>query len=171
MRYENVTTQVYEVLEEVRDKYFDDLQNAKIKCLFDTKKRMRGKKVVIAAIKKTNDLLKHLTAEEAKKEEGFDYIIFIDKVAWENTVPEDRIRLLRHELRHSLVCTEDVKDPYRIEPHDIEDFVEEVKLNADDPGWANRVSTLVSDIYDQRKEEEKEAKKLARKQAKKNKTN
>lgn len=162
-RFEDASELVYKVLIEVRDEFFSELQNAKIKCLFDTKKRSKGGKIVLATIKKTNDLLKHLTVDEAKSEEGFDYIIFIDKIAWDNIAHEDRVRLLRHELRHSEVLIDDVKDPYKIVPHDIEDFIEEVKLNKDDPGWARRVSTLAEDIYAQMKEQEKAAKKLAKK--------
>jgi len=163
MRFESVDENVYEMLETVRSKYFPDLLNAKIKCLFDTKKRTKGGRVVLASIKKTNDLLKLLTAKEAKDNEGFTYLIFIDKVAWQNIENKDKIRLLRHELRHTSVSIDDEKDPYRIVDHDIQDFIEEVKLNSDDPGWAKRVASLTEDIYDQMKEQEKAAKKKNKK--------
>jgi len=163
MRYEDVDSSVVKVLDEVRSTWFKELSQAKIKCVFDLKERKSKGRVVLASIRKTNDLLRHLTAEEAKDEFGYDYIISIDKVVWEAIGPEDRVRLLRHEGRHAFyVEDEDAKDPYKIVDHNIQDFIEEVKLNQDDPGWAMRVATLAEDIYAQRKEQEQEAKKAGK---------
>uniref|UniRef100_A0A6M3LXX9 Putative phage metallopeptidase domain-containing protein n=1 Tax=viral metagenome TaxID=1070528 RepID=A0A6M3LXX9_9ZZZZ len=163
MRYEDCGSDVVKLMGEIQDKYFQDLRSAKIKCIFDTKLRKSKGRVMLATIRKTNELLRHLTIEEAKTEEGFDYIVTINKKAWELTSDVDKERLLRHELRHSFISHEDVKDPYRIIDHDIQDFVEEVKLNVDDPGWANRVSALVLDAYEQEREAAKEAKKAKKK--------
>jgi hypothetical protein len=155
MRYLDCGKEVYNMLNEVQDEFFEELRSAKIKCLFDTKKRKSRGKIRLADIRKTNDLLRHLTSEEAKTEDGFDYILTIDKKVWEHTEEIDRKRLIRHELRHTFVDGE-AKDPYKLVPHDIEDFVEEVKLNSDDPGWANRVASMISDIYEQEKDDAKE---------------
>jgi len=38
-------------------------------------------------------------------------------------------------------------------PHSLEDFYEEVDLNADDPRWAPRVSEMVTLIYEQGEDE------------------
>ena len=167
MRFEEVTNDVYEVLEKVREKYFPELLNAKIKFLFDTKKRTKGSRVVLANIRKTNDLLKLLTAKEAKNNEGFTYIVTVDKIVWQNIDSKDKIRLLRHELRHTSVSIDDEKDPYKIVEHDIQDFIDEVTLNNDDPGWAKRVAGLAEDIYDQMKEQEKAAKRKSKKSKRK----
>lgn len=167
MRFEEVTNDVYEVLEKVREKYFPELLNAKIKLLFDTKKRTKGSRVVLANIRKTNDLLKLLTAKEAKDNEGFTYIVTVDKIVWQNIDSKDKIRLLRHELRHTSVSIDDEKDPYKIVEHDIQDFIDEVTLNNDDPGWAKRVAGLAEDIYDQMKEQEKAAKRKSKKSKRK----
>lgn len=164
MRFEDTDSSVTKVLDEVRGTWFKELKEAKIKCVFDTKIRKSKGKVVLACIRKTNDLLRHLTAEEAHDELGYDYIIAIDKVVWEAIGPEDRIRLIRHEMRHTfLVEDEETKDPYKIAPHDIEDFIAEVQLNQDDPGWASRVVALAENIYAQMKEQEQEAKKAGKK--------
>ena len=163
MRFEEVTNDVYEVLEKVREKYFPELLNAKIKLLFDTKKRTKGSRVVLANIRKTNDLLKLLTAKEAKDNEGFTYIVTVDKIVWQNIDSKDKIRLLRHELRHTSVSIDDEKDPYKIVDHDIQDFLEELRLNEDDPGWAKRVTSLTEDIYEQMEEQKKAAKKKIKK--------
>ena len=39
--------------------------------------------------------------------------------------------------------------------HDIEDFVAEVELNADNPGWAKALGTKAMEEIERRKEEEK----------------
>jgi hypothetical protein len=107
--------------------------------------------VVLASIRKTNPLIKHLTSDEAP-EDGFDYILAIDALAWKHCDEKDKERLLFHELCHTAVDEESTKDPYKIVDHDIQDFVEAIKMNADDPGWANRVASLISAIYDQEKD-------------------
>jgi hypothetical protein len=159
MRYEDVDSSVTKVLDEVRATWFKELNEAKIKCVFDTKIRKSKGKVVLACIRKTNDLLRHLTAEEAQDELGYDYIIAIDKVVWNAIQPEDRVRLIRHELNHAFVVEDaETEDPYKIVDHDFSDFKIEVERNKDNPNWAERAVTLAEDIYDQMKEQEKEAK-------------
>ena len=150
-RYLDCGKDVYKVLEKIQEKHFSDLRSAKIKCIFDTKKRKSGGKVVLASIRKASPLIKHFTADEAP-EDGFDYILTIDEKVWKNTDEKDKERLLFHELCHTAVDEESTKDPYKIVDHDIQDFVEAIKMNADDPGWANRVASLISAIYDQEKD-------------------
>jgi hypothetical protein len=157
MRYKDCGSDVKKLLSDVQVKYFRDTRDAKIKCIFDTKMRKNKGKIVLASVRKTNDLLRHLSAEEAQDEAGYDYIITIDGKAWEIIPDIDKERLLRHEMRHVLI-DEEAKDPYKTAPHDLEDFVEEVRLNIDDPGWAGRVCTLVAEVYAQEKEQAKEAK-------------
>lgn len=157
-RYLDCGKDVYKVLENLQEKHFSDLRSAKIKCIFDTKKRKSGGKVVLASIRKASPLIKHFTADEAP-EDGFDYILTIDEKVWKHTDEKDKERLLFHELCHTAVDEESTKDPYKIVDHDIQDFVEAIKMNADDPGWANRVASLISDIYDQEKEDASDKKK------------
>src|SRR5208337_5209484 len=101
LRYEEVTEEAVKLLDEVEIKHFPELRNAKIIMLFDLKKRTSGGRVVLGRIMRTNDLLRHLTKDEAEAIEGYDYIITLDKQAWDVIQHEDRIRLLRHELRHA----------------------------------------------------------------------
>lgn len=159
MRFEDVDEGVLELLHEVIQEFFPELRNVRFKCLFDLKKRTSGGKLVLASIKKTNDLLRHLTAEEARVEEGFDFIVSIDQHAWENIGREDRIRILRHELQHVELGEE---GDVGLKSHDFEDFAEEVARNTDDPGWRRRVATLTEDIYAQEKEMAEAAKKRRR---------
>jgi Putative phage metallopeptidase len=163
LRYEEVTEEATRLLDEVETKHFPELRNAKIIMLFDLKKRTTGGRVVLGRIMRTNDLLRHLTKDEAEAIEGYDYIITLDKQAWDAIQREDKIRLLRHELRHAYFDIESEVNPYRLIDHSITDFYEEVELNKDDPRWRERVATVVADIYEQQKEERKQEKSKKRK--------
>jgi hypothetical protein len=136
-------------------KWFPQLDQAIIKVLFDTKMRKRGNKLVLGRILKANDLIRKLTDNLA--EEGCDYIVFLDQIAFENISETDKIRLIRHELRHCKVIGDDPeKIKYKLIPHDIEDFVIEIELNKDDVGWAGNAAQLATDIYSQMAEDAKE---------------
>jgi len=152
LRYEEVNEDVLSLLREVRGEYFPELKNAKIKALFDIKKRKSGGMLVLARIMKTNDLLRHLTIDEAEAIEGYDYIIALDKTCWENIIRYDKVRILRHELRHAYFDIESEDNPYRLQNHSISDFYEEVEFNKDDPRWRERLAAVVEDIYEQKKE-------------------
>jgi predicted metallopeptidase len=159
LRYEEVTEMVLHMLKEVKTGGFPELKNAKIKVLFDLKKRKSGGRIVLGRIMKTNDLIRHLTKDEVEVIEGYDYIITLDKKCWDNIPNEDRMRILRHELRHTYYDIEAEKDPYKLLSHSISDFYEEVELNQQDPRWRERVGILTEDIYEQEKEARTETKK------------
>lgn len=158
LRYEEVTEEAKRMFDEVQTKHFPELRNAKILMLFDCKKRQAGGRVILGRIMKTNDLLRHLTKNEAIAIEGFDYIITVDKVGWNAITDADRTRLLRHELRHTFYDIDSEANPYRLIDHSVSDFYEEVELNKDDPRWRERVATVVHDIYEQEKETLREEK-------------
>jgi hypothetical protein len=154
-RYEEVDSSVISALSAIRRKSFPELVNAKIKPLYDLKKRVSGGAIVLARIMTPNELIKHFTADEQKGiDDGYDYIIIIDKVVWQSTGDTDRERLLRHELRHTFVDIE-ADSPYKLIDHDVSDFYEEQELNRDDPRWKERVASLTETIYDQMKDEAK----------------
>jgi hypothetical protein len=152
LRYDEVNDHVIELLKEVRSKDFPELVNAKIKVLFDLKKRKSGGLVVLARIIKTNDLIRHLTRDGALQHDGYDFIITLDRKCWENITDLDRVKILRHELRHTFFDIESDDNPYKLLNHSISDFYEEVELNKNDPRWRERVATLTEDIYEQEKE-------------------
>ena len=79
LRYDEVNEHVLDLLKEVRSQDFPELVNAKIKVLFDLKKRKSGGMIVLARIIKTNDLMRHLTRNAVDVNEGYDYIITLDK--------------------------------------------------------------------------------------------
>jgi hypothetical protein len=163
IRYEEVTNDVQRLFDQVQTTHFPELRNAKIILLFDLKKRSSGGRVVLGRIMKTNDLLRHLTKDEAVAIEGVDYIITLDREGWNAIGDEDRIRVLRHELRHTYYDIESEDNPYKLVDHSITDFYEEVELNKDDPKWRERVATVVADIYEQQKEDRKHDKGKKRK--------
>ena len=156
IRFENVSDEIILLANEIQEKWFPELIDVKIKYLFDLKKRTSGDKIILGRCQKTDDLVKYFSVEEARDAEGYQYIITIDKVACDNIEKYDKIRILRHELRHILVWEKEDKTIYKIHPHDIEDFVEEIELNREDPRWSLRIGALISDIYEQQEEIEKE---------------
>lgn len=152
LRYEEVTDNVLDMLTSVKSQHFPELKNAKIKLLFDLKKRKSGGRIVIGRIMKTNDLIRQLTKDEVEVMEGYDYIITLDKTCWDHIPDGDRLRILRHELRHTFFDIESENDPYKLLSHSITDFYEEVEMNQDDPRWRERVASLTESIYEQQKE-------------------
>jgi len=157
-RYDEVNDHVLDLLKEVRSQDFSELVNAKIKVLFDLKKRKSGGMLVLARIIKTNDLLRHLTKNGVDINDGYDYVITLDKKCWDNITDLDRIKILRHELRHTFFDIEAEENPYKLLNHSISDFYEEMELNKNDPRWRERVATLTEDIYEQEKEARAEKK-------------
>jgi len=149
MRYEDADESLVEVYLKVAEERFSNTcANLKIKLMFDTKKRVSKGKLCLASVEIANDKIKYFTKHEVEVG-GYDYILIVDRKAWELSNEKDRIRLISHELRHVFI---DENDKRKILPHDIEDFVVEVKLNEDDPDWGFKLCTLVSDVYDQEKE-------------------
>lgn len=149
MRYEDASENLVEVYLKVAEERFPNTcANLNIKLMFDTKKRISKGKLCLASVEVANDKVKYFTKHEVEVG-GYDYILIVDQKAWELASEADKIRLISHELRHVFV---DENDKRKLLPHDIEDFVVEVKLNEDDPDWGFKLSTLVTDVYDQEKE-------------------
>jgi hypothetical protein len=154
-RYTEATDELLEMANEIINEYFRELRSVKIKYIFDNKKRTAGGKVVLGKCQRAQEMVRFLTVGEANDEDGYQYVISIDGCAWDNITRQDRIRLLRHELRHCLV-DEEARQMYKISPHDIEDFSAEIELNTDDVRWAERVANLTEQIYGQQRDEEEE---------------
>ncbi len=167
LRYEEASKEVAKLLHNVIADHFGELKNAKIVALFDLKKRTSGGHIVLGRIMKTNHLIRHLTKDEAGSAEGYDYIITIDKKGWDALDDQDKVRLLRHELRHTYYDIDAEENPYKLIDHTVNDFYEEIELNKDDPKWRQRVATLVADMYEQEKEEAREKRAKPKKGSKK----
>jgi hypothetical protein len=150
MKFEDVTQDVNDILEKCR---FPELSTAKILCIFSLKKKMRGGQLTLAWTKKANDFLRFLTFDDVTDGEGYDYFIFIDKKAWSLANEDDRIRLMRHELKHMDIDLE-AKNPYKLRDHTVKDFYSEIEMNRDNPRWADSLATQTKIAYEEEKEEE-----------------
>lgn len=146
-RYIDVSENVIEMYRGIVENYFPTLLNCHVKILFDTKKRTSEGNIVLASIKKSNDLIKYFTEDEV--DEGYDFVLFLDKNCWDNIEDIDRERIIRHELCHVLVDIDSLKTPYKLIGHEISDFYSEIERNVDDPRWRERVGSLTYEIYEQ----------------------
>ena len=151
MRYEDVPEIIYEIYDKLKSQHFPYLANAKILFLINKKKMIRKGNVVLGKMVKPSALVKYLSRNEAP-EDGYDYIMLLDNILIRHCEETDSERVLRHELRHAFFDS-DSKNPYKLIDHDFSDFYDEVELNKDDPTWANRVSKIVSLIYEQEKQQ------------------
>lgn len=150
-RYEEATADVNAMVEHTVDTVFPDLRDAKIYNVFDLKKRKSRGRLTLASIKKANTLIKFLTTSNLNSE-GYDYIIFIDKLFWELASEEDKVRVIRHELQHAEVDPESEKDPFKLRDHELQDFYDEISYNSNDPKWCQRCVAMVEARYEQLKE-------------------
>lgn len=147
-RFIDVTPEVEEMIDEVRAQWFPQYGAAMIKPMFDLRKQTRNGKFVFGKLKKANDFDRFLTQEETDREEGYDYFMFLDGNIWDSLDKDDQVRIIRHELRHILFDPEARSAQWKIAPHDIEDFIDEVEINKDDPRWGERVAEIASQVYD-----------------------
>lgn len=151
MRYEDVPETVNDMVKELITDYFSDLAGCKIKVVFDTKKKITKGKLTLGRIKKANELEKFFTSDMTGDGEGLDYVIFIDKMAWELADQDDRYRLLRHELRHTNVNIDSNSNPYQLRGHTVEDFYTEIRINEDKPRWAEDLAVRTKMAYEEAK--------------------
>lgn len=153
-RYYDAGPEVYELMDEViAERFGNSLSAATIKILMDSKPKIDKltNRIVFASIKRATEVEKFLTTD-GHNLDGLDYIIFISDLVWELANDKDKKRILSHELRHTFL---DEKGYYKIVKHDIEDFYAEIKLNEDDPMWAQALSSIAVTKFEQMKAEAK----------------
>ena len=150
MRFEDVTSDIYQMVENIIKDEFPALDGAKFIILYDTKKRKTGGRYIIGRIKKANDELKALSMSD----EGIppDYIMFLDKQIFNVLDDRDKERVVHHELCHCEVNF-DSENQYRIKDHEIQSFYAEIDYNNDDHRWTERVSSIAESVYDPENEE------------------
>jgi hypothetical protein len=146
-RYYEVDEETQDMLEKIQDEYFSELANCYVKPLFDTKGKKSGGEFTFAWIKKSNELIRYLTSEEVDRDEGHDFIIFIDYNIWQNINEIDKERILRHELRHIEYDPESTSNPFKLRKHEVEDFYSEIELNKDEPRWKEKIGQIAESIY------------------------
>ena len=147
-RYIDCDETFVEMFLQVLEERFPMYGNLKFKLIFDLKKKVNKGKICLGDITLASDKIKYFTKDNVALD-GYDYVIILDRKAWELASKEDKKRIISHELRHVFV---DDNGKLKILPHDISDFVAEQKLNQDAPDWGLKLATLVNDIYEQEKE-------------------
>lgn len=145
-RFENAGAEVVQMVEDMVEEQFPQLEGAAINVVFDTKKRKSGGQYVLGRLQKTNDLMRYLS-ESDEHPNGFDYILYLDKNVFNELSTSDKNRLIFHELCHADVDFEK-NDPYRIRNHEIEGFFAELDYNQDDRQWDQRVATIASSVHE-----------------------
>ncbi|MBF0456354.1 MAG: hypothetical protein HQK99_00475 [Nitrospirae bacterium] len=157
IRYEDAPTETVAVVDEVRGEFFPELVNVNIKIIYDLKARKSRGNLVLGRIQKTNELNRLLTRNETINEEGYDFFLYLDKMVFTHVEKKDKVRIVRHQLRHIYIDPESVKNPYKLTVPDIRDFSIEMKLNKDDERWAERVMEVAMSLYETEKESNKPA--------------
>ena len=153
-RYEEVPSQVSDLVKTVMHESFPSLRNANIHVLFDCKKRMSGGKFCLGRMMRPNDLIRFFT-ETNLNPDGVDYVMFLDKMVFEAISNDDKIRIIRHEFQHCEVDSENEKDPFKLRDHEITDFYDEIEHNKNDPRWLERVAIVAASLYEREKDSEK----------------
>jgi len=147
-RYTDCDEKFVELFLQVLEERFPMYGNLKFKLIFDLKKKVNKGKICLGSISLATDKIKYFTKDSVAVE-GYDYVIILDKKAWELSSDDDKKRIISHELRHVFI---DDNGKLKVVPHDISDFIVEQKLNQDSPDWGVKLSTIVNDIYEQEKE-------------------
>jgi hypothetical protein len=155
-RFEDIDDSVVETFLEIMERRFPSLVQLKIKLVFDTKRRIKQGKICLASTELANEKIKYFSKDDVAIE-GYDVVIIFDRKAWELSIPEDRKRIMSHELRHIFI---DEQGKVKLLPHDVSDFREEQKLNEDDPDWGFKLALLVNDVYEQEKEMARQSKQM-----------
>ena len=145
MRFEDVGDDVYRIMQDVIDTEHRHLAEANIAIMFDNHKRKTGDMYVLGRIKATSEELKAFAVNDHGI--SYDYVMFLDKEVWLRIAEEDQKKLIYHELCHCKVV-EEVSNPYKTRPHEIETFYSEIERNADDPRWAERLATIAAHVHD-----------------------
>jgi hypothetical protein len=152
-RFTDVDTDTKKMINEIISKDFSHLTQAKIKMIFDQKKRKTGGRYQLGKMQKSNDLIRYLTSREAMDPEGFDYLMFIDENVFEALDQSDKIRLVRHLLQYADIDFEAEK-PYKIRKEEVITWYDELEFNKDDPKWFERLEVIAESIYNQDNEED-----------------
>jgi len=155
VRYEEADDSLVEVFLEILEERFPAYGNLKFKLIFDLKKRIKQGKIMLASIETASEKIKFFS-KDAIAVDGYDYVLTVDKKAWELASDLDKKRIISHELRHVFINENGIP---KVIGHEIEDFYAELKLNEDDAEWARKLSTLVVDVYEQERELAKASKK------------
>ena len=98
-RYEDSDESLVEVFLAVMEEHFPQLQFLKFKLIFDLKQRVSKGRLVLASIETAGPKIRYLSKDKIAID-GYDLLLIVDQKAWEIASAEQRVKLIRHELRH-----------------------------------------------------------------------
>ena len=145
-RFTSADPDTQELIETIISDDFKYLTQAKIKVIFDQRKRKTGGRFVLGKLQKTNDLLRFLTQHEAQDPNGFDYFLYLDENVFEVIDQADKVRLIRHLIQYADINYEAEK-PFNIRKEEISTWFDEIEYNKDDPKWFERLEVVAESIY------------------------
>jgi hypothetical protein len=150
-QFRKADSSVYTTFLDMIEKVFPNLSSYSFGLLYREKIKKSKGGVIMAEICQPTKLLSYF----AKNDNGnpFDFLIIVDEMAWCCANDNDKIRLMRHELRHISISEKGVA---RLIGHDFQDFYAECDLNADDPSWGQKLAEIILAGYDQVKAGEKD---------------
>jgi len=146
-QFRKADSSVYSTFLDMIEKIFPELSGYSFGLLFrEVIKKSRGG-VILAEVCQPGKLLSYY----AKNDNGnpFDFLIIVDEMVWACANPEDKIRIMRHELRHINLSEKGVP---RLIGHDFQDFYVEVDLNKDNPSWCQHLIEVTLAGYNQVKD-------------------
>jgi hypothetical protein len=149
--FRKADSSVYEHFLELMEKIFPELSGLSFGLLFREQiKKSRGN-VTLAEVCKPSKLMSYYAVND--RGNPFDFIMIFDEMAWACASDKDRVRIMRHELRHVRVND---KGAACLVTHDFQDFYVEVELNSDDPAWCQKLCEVTLAGYDQIKNDGKD---------------
>lgn len=112
----SLAPEVETLAKKIIEKYHDHLFGARIKYLFKNDKWIKKGKVILGQAK--------MAAEDVRFISDFDFIIIINRNAWNNATSDVREALIDHELHHCLVEIENNgESKFSILDHDVQEFI------------------------------------------------
>jgi len=143
-RYIEVTEELVKCFFDTIEKHFPSYQNLNIKLIFDTKKRVSKGKLTLANIEVPNPKMQYFQ-QSKELPSGFDYILIVDKMAWESSTEDEKENIIRHELSHIFVDEEN--DKCKLLSHDYCVF----KYELDNIDWASSLAEIALAKYEMSK--------------------
>jgi len=144
--FEEVNESIIKIMDDEIKKSFSTISNARIKILFNMKKKTSNGSLILGQMVKATPILTYLTSSDENSDDGYNYIMFLDGNVFPLLDLADQIRIIRHELNHIFIDLE-ATNPYKIIGHEVEDFYKEIEYNKDDPKWKERVFAVGESIY------------------------
>lgn len=144
-RYEKAPQKLERLVNNMKDKRFPSLRDARIVCVLDEKPKKSKGKYRLAEIRKADDFIKFFASLSNEIMSEINYVMVFDKKLHDTIDKKDKMRLIFHELNHAY---RDENDKFVLLPHDFEGFYSEIDYNKDDPEWAWRLANEMEILHE-----------------------